>query len=130
MIRGHSQEDIPYFDALNRRIIPLDETGRAYNIIININGNGNNVLFESHDTVVNQSLPATVTEEQYNQILEMLEKFLESEQAETLTVKELRTAQTELTEARKEGREKGWERILSIAANIATIGSAIFPFFI
>jgi GTPase SAR1 family protein len=134
----------PYFDTSSMREISLDITGKKFKLSIKTKeteemkdsiktkGGYSPVLINSPGAIVNskvnQSLPDTVTEEQYKQILKILEKLLESEQAEKLTDSEFRTAQTELAKARKEGREKGWERILSIASNIATIGSAIFSF--
>jgi len=96
-------------------------------------GNNNNTVLDSPDAIVGSTiqLPATVSEELFSSILEMLEKFLESKQAGKLEYDSIKTLQTEITEARKQGHKKGWGRLrefLSDTANIATIGTAIGAF--
>jgi hypothetical protein len=149
----YAKKETPYLEPLTERLLSLLETAIAYRVgdIVTKNfygtykkeeknmeiqkitdsiiGNGNNGVIHSPNaivgSVVNQRLPATVTEEQYKHILQKLEEFMESEKAGKLTDSEFRVAQTELSKARKEGCEKGWERILSIAASIAGIGAFI-----
>jgi hypothetical protein len=144
VIRGYLQATRPFFDAPNGRELPLDVTGRGYAIneifigevvvknFLNINGNGNIIANESSRSIVgsnvNQSLPATVTEEQYKHILEMLEKFLESEQAKKLTVEDFEKLQKESAEVLTLPPKNGWERLrgfLSDTANITTIATVI-----
>jgi GTPase SAR1 family protein len=157
VIKGYLEKNLPFFDVINKILLTFDKTGQAYSINIiknileintqevnnminsNINnsiiGNGTNGAINSPNAIVgstvNQSLPATVTEEQFNQILEMLEKFLESEQKRKLTIEDFENLQKEANEASKLGFKKGWERFrrfLSDTANIATIGTAIATF--
>jgi len=147
-LKGYIKENRSYFDAPNSRIIPLDETGRAYAIPeikiyleVNVDGSSNvnvkhgNVAYKSPGAivgaVVNQILPDTVPKDQFKQILQMLEKFLESEQAGELPTKNTRALKAETDKARKLGFKEGWERLhgfLSDAANITTIGTAIATF--
>lgn len=68
------------------------------------------------------NLPATVNKKQFDQILEVLEKYLGSEQAKKMKVKEKRTFQTEIDEVRKQGyKTGGWERIRKFISSIANL---------
>jgi hypothetical protein len=144
VIIGCLQAMRPYFDAPNMREISLDVTEKGYKLLIKtketeemqetIRTHDNSpVVINSPGAIVgsnvNQNLPAP--EEQFNQILEMLEKFLESEQAGEIPTKGTRALKAKIDETRKLGFKEGWERLrgfLSDGANIATIGTAISAF--
>jgi len=100
VIDGHIEEGIPYFDAPNRRKIPLGETGQAYSIL---------------------------TIELLRQILETLEKFLKSEQAKGIEKKDELQAKIK-DELINLGYEKDQNRVsgkLSVIADIMKILSSI-----
>jgi GTPase SAR1 family protein len=112
ILKGHLKGKRPYFDAHNMREISLVNTVHAYSII-------------SPDTL---DLPTSVDEKLFAEILKMLEKLLESEQAGEIKNKAARAVQAEIKEAQSLGYKKGWERLrefLSDASNITTIGTAI-----
>jgi GTPase SAR1 family protein len=74
------------------------------------------------------NLPEAVDEKLFVEILQMLEKFLESDQAENILTKDTKALKSKTDEARKLGFKEGWQRLrgfLSNAANITTIGTAI-----
>ena len=137
-----------------KKNISLERTAQEYSITINnyrtiniqeanmensgnidsIVGNHNKVASKSPGTMINSkkialNMPATVNEKLFAEILDVLDKFRTSEQAEEkLTVKDSRLLQTEIVEARKLGHKKGWERLrgfLADTANITTISTAI-----
>jgi GTPase SAR1 family protein len=99
-IIGCLRANRPYFDAPNGRDIPLEKTAQR------------NAVF---------------TDDQFNQIVEILEKFLKSEQVGKN--ENARTLQTEIDEIKRRLEfEKSRERlcrILSNIANITTIGTAL-----
>jgi len=147
MIRGYLQVMRPYFDAASMKEIFLDVTGQRYKLSIKTKdteemkapiktkGNHSPIVINSPgaivDSVVNQSLPATVTEEQYKHILQMLKEFLKSEQAKKLTVEDFEKLKKEVTEMHNLEPKKGCERLLGFlsgAANITTIAGFISTF--
>jgi nucleoside phosphorylase/GTPase SAR1 family protein len=100
-----------------------------------IQGDQNKFAFKSPNAIVSSNIelrwPATVTEERFAQILEIFDKYLQSEQAKDTEAKDVRALKTEIIEARKQGHEKGWKRLrefLSDAANVASIGKSIAAF--
>jgi hypothetical protein len=140
IIKVHAKNKTPYLDPVTEKLLSLLETAIAYlvkanvtknyngpytgkeknmkktKIIDSVIGEKNKVAIKSRNATVgsrvNQILPPAVTEEQFKQILEMLEKFLKSEQAEDeLPGKDRRKMQTEIDEARKLGPKKGWEQL-------------------
>jgi hypothetical protein len=116
---GYLQEKLPFFDAPNRRKVPLDETGRAYSITIINYG------------TLNINLPASVDEKLFTDIRQMLEKFLESEQAGEMPTKGTRALKAKIDETRKLSFKEGWEQLrgfLSDAANITALGTALYAF--
>ena len=116
VIRGCLEKIRLYFDAPNGRDISLYDTGRAYSI-------PEKIKIEV-DVKVDGSLKFNITTEEEKQLLEMLEKFLESEQAKKLTDKG--AVKTWLAKLREEGFKKGWELLSNTAK--AAIKAAVFMF--
>jgi len=149
-IAAHVKKKVSYFDPITESYISLDELSKTYPMVnvtniatdvlninqsqqsVNVIGNGNNAVLNSPNamasTVVSQNFPDTVTEELFNQMLEMLRDFMKSEQADELKIKDMRTLQTEIDETNNLGYESGWARLrkfLSDTANVTTLGTAI-----
>jgi len=99
----------------------------------NVSGTGNTTAVQSQKskqtTKVNiVTLPESVDEGQFAQILEMLEQFLASEQADELKRKDSRELQERIDEVRPLGHKTGWARMreyLNISGCLASIASFV-----
>jgi len=126
--------------AINDRLYIEAKTGKEINMIEKMNKY--NI---SHSTIIDSiisqgehinttvNLPATINEEAFTQILDMLKEFLNSEQADDLKIKDARALQDELTEAIKLGHKNGWQKFRewwSDFANTTTIGTALYSFLV
>lgn len=121
-------------DIYNNGVIFMNQS------LLNINGDRNIVAPNSPGAIFglvggsvststgSSNLPTTVTKEQFEQILKILDDFTKSNQAGELKTKDTQVLQTKIVEMRNLGHESGWERFRrfwSDVANTTTIGTAI-----
>jgi len=110
--------------------IGIDIENMTTNII---NGSSNSQITNvegSPNTIVNSNiaLPDRVSEEQFAQVLEILEQFLKSEYADDLKRKDCQKLQTAIDEARSLGQEEGWRKILATCADVVTLGTPFYAY--
>jgi hypothetical protein len=126
--RDNMKKKKPHSDQISRNR-QSDGTVKTYNIynyggtvVINQDRNmevkGNNITntIKSSDAIadssINLNLPNIIDEEQFSQILGMLEKYIESKQADKMTDKDKHTFHVVIDEVRKQGpKTGGWEKL-------------------
>jgi len=79
----------------------------------------------------NRVISETISSDAYAEILDLLERFIESELADDLTGRDIKKIKEVTKAAKKDGEKKGWERLrnfLEDVANITTIATPLVAF--
>jgi hypothetical protein len=140
-IHNYTESGRPYYDCTLRKDIPLVIIMRDINMNVNagnlwgnMGGDFNNVAQTYSDRAQSVALAEAQNPKSYEDFIEKMEKFLNSEKSEELQVKDFNKLKLIVDEAKKKDPQKGWEIIhpylpyLSNGANIAKIVSAVASF--
>jgi hypothetical protein len=77
------------------------------------------------------NFPASINEQQYTELLSLLDAFLESDKSDDIAAKDYKKLTTLRDEAKKEGKEKGWAKFrnfFSDASNIIAVATPLVGF--
>ena len=134
-IMAYAINDRLYLEEKTGKEINMSDIAKQHNItnstIINGDFTAINSSISMNVTNLFKSLPKSIDGETFSQVLETLEKFLDSKEGENLTVKESKSLKSSINVARKDGNRKGWQKLrtfLADSANIATISSIFYAF--